>query len=111
MKRALLVSSGLLFLAVAAQSLPGCGGPPVMPCWMLAGECITYEKYLSIDQTAIPTPTVESVIAALGTPKEIHDRNGKRRTVDYHAYSLNGDMKLAVFTFDDNEKLVKKELW
>ena len=111
MKRVLVVSSGLLFLVIAAQSLAGCGGPPTMPCWVLKGECITYEKYLSIDQTAIPTPTTDTVIAALGTPMAVHDRNGKRRSIDYHAFSLTGDMKVAVFTFDENEKLVKKELW
>lgn len=111
MKRVVLLSSGLLFLAGAAASLSGCGGPPTMPCWMLKGECLSYEKYLSIDQTAVPTPTADTVVASLGTPMAVHDRNGKRRSIDYHAYSLTGDMKVAVFTFDENEKLVKKELW
>jgi hypothetical protein len=78
---------------------------------MLKGECLSYEKYLSVDPTAVPTPTVDTVISQLGTPMNVHDRNGKRRSVDYHAYSLTGEMKVAVFTFDENEKLVKKELW
>jgi hypothetical protein len=110
MKRALALSLGLLLVS-AALTGACCGGPPTTPCWMLKGECLTYEKYLSIDQSAVPTPTAESVMSALGTPMAVHDRNGKRRSIDYHAYSLTGDMKIATFTFDENEKLVKKELW
>ena len=109
MKHVVIVSSALL--ALAAAPLAGCGGPPIMPCWMLKGECISYDQYLSVDQSAVPTPTVDTVIAALGTPMDVSDRNGRRRSVRYHAYSLTGEMKTAVFSFDESEKLVKKELW
>jgi hypothetical protein len=111
MKRAVVVASGLLALGAVLGAAPGCSASRAFSCLFMKGNCISYEQYLSVDQSSVPTPTAESVLQALGNPMAVHDRNGIRRSVDYHAYSLTGELKIAVFTFDDNEKLVKKELW
>jgi outer membrane protein assembly factor BamE (lipoprotein component of BamABCDE complex) len=103
MKRAAIV-----FLAAGALLLSGC---TTVRCWFVKGECLTYEQYLSIDQSANPAPTADQVLKTLGNPLAVRDRDGVRRRVDYYAFSLNGDLKIAEFTFDANEKLVKKELW
>ena len=109
------VRSHVLNLAVLAGmftvTLGTLGGCSTVKGWFLKGEVLTYEKYLTVDQSAKPTPTAETVIATLGMPKAVHDRDGIRRRIDYYAYSLTGDLKVAEFTFDENEKLVKKELW
>jgi hypothetical protein len=77
----------------------------------LSGDLIDYEQYLSIDQEANPKPSVDDVISRLGSPASVHDRDGARIRLDYHAYSLNDELKRAQFFFDKNEKLLKKELW
>lgn len=77
----------------------------------LSGDVITYDQYRSIDPELNPKPTVDDVINTLGTPMAVHDRNGARVRVDYHAYGLDDSLKRAEFHFDKNEKLVKKELW
>ncbi len=105
MKRFVLVSVAL------AGGLLAVGGCSTVRCWFLKGECLTYDQYLSIDQSASPKPTAEEVLKKLGTPQEVHDRDGVRRRIDYHCWSLTGDMKTAEFTFDEQEHLVKKELW
>jgi hypothetical protein len=111
MKRAVVVASGLLALGFVLTAAPGCAASRAFQCMFMKGNCIAYDQYLSVDQNAVPTPTAESVLQSLGSPMAVHDRNGIRRSIDYHAYSLTGELKIAVFTFDDNEKLVKKELW
>ncbi|MCE9634451.1 MAG: hypothetical protein K8T90_01995 [Planctomycetes bacterium] len=77
----------------------------------LSGEMITYDQYQTIDPEASPKPTADDVINTLGKPMAIHDRNGARVRIDYHAYGLDDSLKRAEFHFDKNEKLVKKELW
>ena len=111
MKRAVVVASGLLALSGLLAVAPGCSASRAFGCLFMKGNCITYDQYLSVDQNASPTPTAESVLQSLGNPMAVHDRNGIRRSIDYHAYSLTGELKVATFTFDDNEKLEKKELW
>jgi hypothetical protein len=98
---AVVALGGLAALVVLA---PGCGT-------VRKGSLLTYDEYLSIDTATTPTPTADTVLSKLGMPKSVHDRNGVRRRIDYHTYTLNGDMKTAEFSFDENEKLVKKELW
>ena len=111
MKRAVVVASGLLALGVLLAAAPGCAASRAFQCMFMTGKCISYDEYLSVDQSATPTPTAESVLRSLGSPMAVHDRDGIRRSIDYHAYSLTGELKIAVFTFDDKEKLLKKELW
>jgi len=111
MKRAVVVASGLLALTGVLAAAPGCAASRAFQCMFMKGNCITYEQYLSVDQSSVPKPTAESVLQMLGGPMAVHDRNGIRRSIDYHAYSLTGELKIATFTFDDNEKLEKKELW
>jgi hypothetical protein len=111
MKRAVVVASGLIALGFVLAAAPGCAASRAFQCMFFKGNCISYDQYLSVDQSAVPTPTAEAVLQSLGNPMAVHDRNGIRRSIDYHAYSLTGELKIAVFTFDDNEKLVKKELW
>lgn len=106
MKRTLFVVAALAGLAATLSTAPGCSMGAVF-----AGNVLSYEQYLSIDQDMKPTPTADTVLQALGMPKTVHDRNGVRRRIDYNAKSLTGDLKTAEFTFDENEKLVKKELW
>jgi hypothetical protein len=96
------------FVVLAAGLLAGCSS---VRCWFLKGECLTYEQYLSIDQSANPAPTADQVLKTLGAPLAVRDRDGIRRRIDYYAYSLNGDLKIAEFRFDANEKLVEKQLW
>ncbi len=109
MKRAALVLSSILFLGGALVALPGCETSP--RCWFLKGNCLTYDQYLTMDQSANPAPTADLVLKTFGKPMSVHDRDGIRRRIDYYSYSLTGDLKIAEFTFDENEKLVKKELW
>lgn len=111
MKRALVVASSLLLLAGALGAAPGCASGSNPRCWFLKGNCLTYDQYLSVDQSAVPTPTADYVLKTLGDPMSVRDRDGIRRRIDYHSYSLTGELKIAEFTFDENEKLVKKELW
>lgn len=77
----------------------------------LSGDMVNYDQYQAIDADANPKPSVDDVINSLGKPMAVHDRNGARVRVDYHAYGLDDSMKRAEFHFDRNEKLVKKELW
>jgi hypothetical protein len=75
------------------------------------GTTITYAEYLSQDVQAVPPVTVDSVIETFGAPRSVADRDGVRRELTYNAFSMTGDLKMAEFHFDRNEKLVKKELW
>jgi hypothetical protein len=108
MKR--LLAPGLLALS-GVLALPGCATYNEVHSWFLTGDVLTYTEYLSVDQTGVPAPTPDYVLKKLGDPLEVHDRNGVIRSIDYHCYSLNDDLKIATFTFDENQKLVKKELW
>jgi len=75
------------------------------------GTTLTYDQYLTQDVHAVPRVTVDSLIETLGNPMAVADRDGVRRRVEYHAFSMIGDLKIAEFHFDTNERLVKKELW
>ena len=77
----------------------------------LSGKTLTYDQYLSQDVHAVPQVTVDSLLETLGPPRSVADRDGVRRRVEYHAFSMTGDLKMAEFHFDVNERLVKKELW
>lgn len=111
MKNARSLVLGLSVLCATLGGAAGCAQVNTAHGWLLRGNVLTYDQYLSIDQSAKPTPTAENVIQTLGKPMSVHDRDGIRRRIDYHCYSLNDDLKIAEFTFDENEKLVKKELW
>jgi hypothetical protein len=111
MKRALLVCAGLTALFGTISATTGCATVQKVNELFLKGEVLTYEKYLSVDQAASPPPKADTVISTLGMPMAVHDRDGVRRRIDYHCYSLTGEMKIAEFQFDEHENLVKKELW
>lgn len=111
MKRALVLAASLVLVPGALAALPGCASGSNPRCWFLKGNCLSYEQYLSMDQSANPVPTADVVLKTFGNPLSVRDRDGIRRRIDYYAYSLTGDLKIAEFTFDENEKLVKKELW
>ena len=98
------------FVAVvaAAPLLSGCS---TIREPFLSGTVLTYDAYLSQDVNAVPPVTVDSLIETLGPPADVYDRDGVRRRVEYHSYSMTGDLKRAEFHFDRDEKLVKKELW
>lgn len=101
--------------ALLLGALAGLSGCTTTKKWyadtFLAGNVLTYEQYLSMDQDANPPPTVDDVLAKLGTPMDVRDSDGVRRRLDYHAFSLTDDLKIAEFHFDSNERLMKKELW
>ena len=111
MKRTFVVALHLAALSGVVVAAPSCASNPVFPSLFLKGTVLTYPQYLSIDQAATPAPTADMVLKSLGTPMEVRDRDGLIREIDYHAYSLNGDLKIATFFFDANQKLVKKDLW
>jgi hypothetical protein len=108
MKRALLLVSGL---AALCGVLPGCSTVQSVHHWFLKGTVLSYDDYLKLDQTAVPTPTVQTVMNAYGPPKAVHDRGGAIRKVEWHCYSLDGELKTAEFSFDENGKLLTKQLW
>src|SRR5262245_34862857 len=110
MKRILLLVPGLAVLC-GALALPSCSTYNSVRSAFLTGDVLTYTQYLSVDQSGTPAPTPDYVLKTLGKPLEVHDRNGVIRSIDYHCYSLNDDLKIASFFFDENQKLVKKELW
>jgi hypothetical protein len=100
------------FALLALASLGGCR--TITETWVGAvhkGDLITYEQYLSIDPAANPKPSVDDVINTLGTPNDIHDRDGARVRLDYLCMSLNDEVKRAEFHFNKDERLTKKELW
>lgn len=105
-----LVSAAPFALAILASS--GCRTMTEASVWAFRrGDLITYEQYQSIDPNANPKPSVDDVINALGSPNDMHDRDGARVRVDYLALSINDELKRAEFHFDKNERLLKKELW
>jgi hypothetical protein len=108
MKHVLTVALALSGLGGALVALPGCSS---VQCWFMKGACLTYEQYLSVDQSAVPAPTADFVMKTLGPPLAVHDRGGSVRRIDYHCYSITGEMKIAEFNFDENGKLVDKFLW
>jgi len=110
MKRILILASGLA-AASGALALTGCATYNSVRTSFMSGDVLTYAQYLSIDQSASPTPTVTHVLKTLGDPLEVHYRDGVIRSIDYHSHSLNDDLKIATFFFDENQNLVKKELW
>jgi len=96
----------------AAPFLVGCqSAKETYAHTFLSGSTLTYDQYLSQDVDAVPPVTVDSLIDALGGPADVYDRDGIRRRVEYHAFSMTGDLKRAEFHFDRDEHLVKKELW
>jgi len=101
-----------LSLGLVLAGSPGCRTmTDVYGSIFLSGAVIDYGEYQLIDPEANPKPTADDVINTLGKPMAIHDRNGARVRIDYHAYGLDDSMKRAQFHFDKSEKLVKKELW
>jgi hypothetical protein len=102
----------LLSLGLFLGAAPGCRTTTdIYGAIFLTGELIDYPQYQQIDPEANPKPTVDDVINTLGKPTAIHDRNGVRVRLDYHAYGLDDSLKRAEFHFDKSEKLTKKELW
>ena len=102
----------VLSLGLVAAAAPGCRAMTGAYGWaFLSGDIITYDQYGQVDADANPKLTVDDVINTLGKPAALHDRNGARVRIDYHAYGLDDTLKRAEFHFDKNEKLVKKELW
>lgn len=100
------------FLAVALGAAGGCRS--MVEAWdsvFWTSQTITYDQYLAIDPEANPKPSADDVIAQLGEPMAIHDRNGAKIRIDYRAWSLNDELKRAEFHFNSNEKLLKKEMW
>ena len=77
----------------------------------LTGRTITYDEYLAMDSRSDPPPTVDDVISRLGPPMSISDRDGVRRKVEYHAFSVSGLLKTAEFHFDKEERLSAKTMW
>lgn len=105
----------VLAASLALAALFGAGGcKTIYDGWdavFWSSDIITYDQYLAIDPEANPKPSADDVIAQLGEPVSVHDRDGSRRRLDYRAYSLNDELKRAEFHFDKNEKLMKKEMW
>jgi hypothetical protein len=109
MKRTILVLGGLAALGVA---LCACETVQGARDAFLKGEVLSYDQYRTAgDPTDNPQPTADTILKQLGQPRAVHDRDGVIRRLDYHSYSLNGDLKVAEFTFDENQRLTKKELW
>ena len=111
MKRTLLLVCGLSSTFGVLFVAPACSVVNPMKTWFMKGTILSYDEYLSVDQAQKPTPTAAMVMSKLGSPLEVRDRDGVIREIDYHAYSLNDDLKIATFMFDANQKLVKKDLW
>lgn len=106
---AVLAAASLSLVFLAA---PGCRAMTSAYGWaFLSGDIVSYDQYAQVDADANPKPSVDDVMNMLGKPSAIHDRNGARVRIDYHAYGLDDTLKRAEFHFDKNEKLVKKELW
>ncbi len=102
----------LLVGALALSLLAGCRAiQETYAGAVLRGDTISYDAYLTQDVRASPRPTAAQVIDALGTPATVFDRDGLRRRLDYHAFSLTGELKRAEFHFDKDERLIKKQLW
>ena len=102
----------LLCVALWAPLLGGCTSvKKVYANTFLAGDTITYDQYLALDLHAEPAVTVDDVIDRLGTPADVFDRNGVRKRLDYHAFSLDDRLKRAEFHFDKNERLTNKSMW
>ncbi len=104
--------SAVGLLVAAVPLLGGCrSATEAYADVFLRGTTLTYEQYLSQDVNAVPPVTADALIAALGPPADVYDRDGARRRIDYNAFSLTGELKHAEFYFDREERLVKKELW
>ena len=101
----LTVSSAL---AVTLLASTGCRTvKEVYADTVLKGDTVTYEQYLAIEDGV----SADLLIARLGKPASVHDRDGKRRLIRYNAFSLTDELKRAEFHFSADEKLEKKELW
>jgi hypothetical protein len=109
MKRTIFAA--VLVAAGVVGATTGCGTWNSAKCWFSTGRCLTYEEYLSVEPNSNPPPSASEVLAKLGKPMKVMDTNGVRRRIDYHSETLTGEMRVAEFYFDEQEKLVKKELW
>lgn len=109
------VSLAALFALVAV--LPLCGGcrtvKELYADTVLKGDTITYQQYLDIVSEGPDSErtTADRLIARLGNPASVYDRNGKRRMIVYNAFSMTDELKKAEFHFDDDERCTKKQLW
>jgi len=102
---------GLITVA-ALGSLGGCQSTKeAYADTFLAGRTITYDEYLELNTQGTVPVSVDDVIARLGKPASVHDRDGARRRLDYHAFSMTGELKRAEFHFDREERLTKKAMW
>ncbi len=108
-------SARSLVLAAALAVAPLLGGcqsaTELYADAFLRGNVLSYDEYLSQDRNAVPPVTADSLLEALGPPADVFDRDGIRRRIDYHAFSLTGVLKRAEFHFDKDEQLTKKDLW
>ena len=104
----------LAAVATLAAALATAGCPSAKRWYadtLLCGETITYQQFLDQDQYADPKPTVDDVLRSLGEPLEVIQGKGFRRKLVYHGYNVHDDLARAEFTFDKDERLMKKEMW
>ena len=107
-----IARSALGVVLAAAPLLVGCQSVKEgYAAVFLSGATLSYDQYLSQDVDAMPPVTAQSLLDTLGEPADVYDRDGVRRRIEYHSFSMTGALKRAEFHFDRDEKLVKKELW
>ena len=75
------------------------------------GAVLSYEQYICVDQTNVPRPTPQTVVAKLGKPMAVREEKGAVKEIDYHAESIEGEMKIATYFFDEKHELYKKQMW
>ena len=97
------------FLLAAVLALaPAVTGCAALKEPFLSGDTITYEQYLRVDEN--DEPTVDQVLARLGEPASVEDRDGRRFKLVYNAYTMFRKLGHAEFVFDKDEVLRKKTL-
>jgi hypothetical protein len=115
--RSITPRASLTTLIALATVLPLCGGcktvKELYADTVLKGDTITYQQYLDIVSEGAESErtTADRLIARLGNPASVYDRNGKRRMIVYNAFSMTDELKKAEFHFDENERCTKKQLW
>ena len=100
---------GLLALLVFA---PGCRSiKEAYAATLLTGTTLTWRQYLEVGDPPEPNPTVDQVIGKLGEPAKVHVHEGMRRKLNYNGFSMTDELRWVEFIFDEDERLVKKEMW